>query len=95
MVEGPTTHRKMQAFPSLAHPGSWSTARRREDALQIVVVPELNGLGPQMVNELNLWLNKNANVPPTVDLVSACASVACVRFNYDNAPSQAWSQCVE
>ncbi|HSY79676.1 MAG TPA: hypothetical protein VK884_08700 [Verrucomicrobiae bacterium] len=95
VVEGPTTHRKMQAFPSLAHPGSWSTARRREDALQIVVVPELNGLGPQMVNELNLWLNKNANVPPTVDLVSACASVACVRFNYDNAPSQAWSQCVE
>jgi hypothetical protein len=95
VVEGPTTHRKMQAFPSIAHPGSWSTARRREDALQIVVVPELNGLGPQMVNELNLWLNKNANVPPTVDLVSACASVACVRFNYDNAPSQAWSQCVE
>ena len=95
VVEGPTTHRRMQAFPSVAHPGSWSTARRREDALQIVVVPELNGLGPQMVNELNLWLNKNANVPPTVDLVSACASVACVRFNYDNAPSQAWSQCVE
>ena len=95
VVEGPTTHRRMQAFPSIAHPGSWSTARRREDALQIVVVPELNGLGPQMVNELNLWLNKNANVPPTVDLVSACASVACVRFNYDNAPSQAWSQCVE
>ncbi len=95
VVEGPTTHRRMQAFPSVAHPGSWSTARRREDALQIVVVPELNGLGPQMVNELNLWLNKNANVPPTVDLVSACASIACVRFNYDNAPSQAWSQCVE
>jgi hypothetical protein len=95
VVEGPTTHRRMQAFPSIAHPGSWSTARRREDALQIVVVPELNGLGPQMVNELSLWLNKNANVPPTVDLVSACASIACVRFNYDNAPSQAWSQCVE
>ena len=95
VVEGPTTHRRMQAFPSIAHPGSWSTARRREDALQIVVVPELNGLGPQMVNELNLWLNKNANVPPTVDLVSACASVACVRFNYNNAPSQAWSQCKE
>jgi len=55
----------------------------------------LNGLGPQMVNELGLWLNKNANVPPTVDLATACASVACVRFNYDNAPSQAWSQCVE
>ena len=37
-----------------------------------MVVPELNGLGPQMVNELNLWLNKNANVPPTADLVKAC-----------------------
>jgi hypothetical protein len=93
VVEGPTTHRRMQAFPSIAHPGSWSTARRQEDALFIVVVPELNGLGPQMVNELNLWLMRNANVPPTADLVSACASVACVRFNYNNAPSQAWSQC--
>jgi hypothetical protein len=58
-------------------------------------VPELNGLGPQMVNELNVWLNKNANVPPTADLATACASVACVRFNYNNAPSQAWNQCVE
>jgi hypothetical protein len=95
VVEGPTTHRRMQAFPSIAHPGSWSTARRREDVLYIVVVPELNGLGPQMVNELNLWLMKNANVPPTADLVSACASVACVRFNYDNAPSQAFNQCKE
>jgi len=95
VVEGPTTHRRMQAFPSIAHPGSWSTARRQEDALYIVVVPELNGLGPQMVNELNLWLIKNANVPPTADLVSACASVACFRFNYDNAPSQAWNQCEE
>jgi len=95
VVEGPTTHRRMQAFPSIAHPGSWSTARRQEDALYIVVVPELNGLGQQMVNELNLWLNKNANVPPTADLVSECTSVACVRFNYNNAPSQAWNQCVE
>ena len=95
VVEGPTTHRRMQAFPSLAHPGSWSTARRQEDALYIVVVPELNGLGPQMVNELNLWLNKNANVPPTADLLSACASIACVRFNYNNAPSQAWNECKE
>ena len=93
VVEGPTTHRRMQAFPSLARPGSWSTARRREDALYIVVVPELNGLGPQMVNELNLWLMKNANVPPTADLVGACASVACVRFNYNNAPSQTWNEC--
>src|SRR6202167_2363917 len=95
VVEGPTTHRRMQAFPSIAHPGSWSTARRQEDALYIVVVPELSGLGPQMANELNLWLMKNANVPPTADLVSACASIACVRFNYDNAPSQAWSQCTK
>jgi hypothetical protein len=93
VVEGPKTHRRMQAFPSLAHPGSWSTARRQEDALYIVVVPELNGLGPQMVNELNLWLMKNANVPPTADLVNACASVGCVKFKYDNAPSQVWSQC--
>jgi hypothetical protein len=95
VVEGPTTHRRMQAFPSIAHPGAWSTARRQEDALYIVVVPELNGLGPQMVNELNLWLMKNANVPPTADLVSACSSIACVRFNYNNLPSQAWNECKE
>ncbi|HYK65959.1 MAG TPA: hypothetical protein VEY94_13535 [Patescibacteria group bacterium] len=95
VVEGPTTHRKMEAFPSLAHPGTWSTARRQEDALYIVVVPELNGLGAQMVNELNLWLNKNATVTPTADLIGACKSVPCLRFNYDNAPSQAWNQCVE
>jgi hypothetical protein len=93
VVEGPATHRRMQAFPSIARRGSWSTARRQEDALYIVVVPELNGLGPQMVNELNLWLMKNANVPPTADLVGACASVACVRFNYNNAPSQTWNEC--
>jgi hypothetical protein len=95
VVEGPTTHRKMQAFPSIAHPGTWSTARRQEDVLYIVVVPELNGLGPQMVNQLNLWLMKNANVPPTADLVSACGSVACLRFNYNNLPSQAWNECQE
>ncbi len=95
VVEGPTTHRRMQAFPSIAHPGSWATARRQQDALYIVVVPELNGLGPQMVSELNLWLMKNANVPPTADLASACASVACLRFNYNNAPSQTWNECKE
>lgn len=95
VVEGPTTHRRMQAFPSIARPGSWSTARRQEDALYIVVVPELNGLGQQIASELNLWLTKNANVPPTADLVGACASVACVRFNYNNAPSQAWNECKE
>ncbi len=93
VVEGPATHHRMQAFPSIERPGSWSTARRREDALYIEVVPELNGLGPQMVNELNLWLMKNANVPPTADLVAACASVACLRFNYNNAPSQTWNEC--
>ena len=59
----------------------------------IVVVPELNGLGQQMVNQLNLWLNKNANVPPTADLVDECADVPCVRFDYNNTPSQAWSEC--
>jgi hypothetical protein len=95
VVEGPRTHRRMQAFPSIAHPGTWSTARREEDTLYIIVVPELNGLGPQMVSELNLWLMKNANVPPTVDLASACASVPCLRFKYDNAPSQMWSECKE
>jgi hypothetical protein len=95
VVEGPTTHRRMQAFPSLEHKGSWSTARRQQDALYIVVVPELNGLGPQMVGELNLWLNKNANVRPTADLVGACESVGCVRFNYNNSPSQAWNECKE
>ena len=95
VVEGPVTHRKMQAFPSIAHPGTWSTARREEDTLYIIVVPELNGLGPQMVSELNLWLMKNANVPPTVDLANACASVPCLRFKYDNAPSQMWSECKE
>jgi hypothetical protein len=95
VVEGPATHRRMQAFPSIARPGSWSTARRQEDALYIVVVPELNGLGAQMVNELNLWLMNNANVPPTANLIGACASVACVRFNYNNAPSQAWNECEE
>ena len=93
VVEGPTTHRRTQAFPSIARKGSWSTARRREDALYIEVVPELSGLGPQMASELNLWLMTNASVPPTADLVAACASVACVRFNYNNAPSQAWSEC--
>ena len=93
VVEGPATHRRMQAFPSIARRGAWATARRQEDALYIAVVPELNGLGPQMINELNLWLMKNANVPPTGNLPSACASVACVRFNYNNAPSQTWNEC--
>jgi len=58
-------------------------------------VPELNGLGQQMTNELNLWLSKNASVTPTADLVSSCASVTCVRFSYNNAPSKAWAMCKE
>ena len=94
VVEGPTTHRKMQAFPSIAHPGSWSTARRQEDTLYIKVVPELNGLGPQMAGMLNLWLARNLNTP-VGDLPGSCSSVACVRFNYDNTPSQAWTDCIE
>lgn len=92
VVEGPTTHRRMQAFPSLARPGTWSTARREEDELYILVVPELNGLGAQMAGELNLWLSGQMTM--TSDLANACSSVACIRFSYNNAPSQAWSECV-
>jgi hypothetical protein len=93
VVEGPTTHRRMQAFPSLARPGGWSTARREEDELYILVVPELNGMGPQMAGELNLWLSRQATL--LTDLASTCASVPCVRFNYNNTPSQAWNECVK
>jgi len=92
VVEGPTTHRRMQAFPSLARPGTWSTARREEDELYILVVPELNGLGPQMAGELNLWLSAQTTLMS--DLANACSSVPCIRFSYNNAPSQAWGECV-
>jgi hypothetical protein len=92
VVEGPATHRRMQAFPSLARPGGWSTARREEDELYIVVVPELNGLGPQMAGELNLWLSRQTTL--LTDVASTCSSVPCLRFTYNNAPSQAWNQCV-
>ena len=92
VVEGPATHRRMQAFPSLARPGGWSTARREEDELYIVVVPELNGLGPQMAGELNLWLSRQTTL--LIDIASTCSSVPCLRFTYNNAPSQAWNQCV-
>ena len=92
VVEGPATHRRMQAFPSLARPGGWSTARREEDELYIVVVPELNGLGPQMAGELNLWLSRQTTL--LTDIASTCSSVPCLRFTYNNAPSQAWNQCV-
>ena len=93
VVEGPITHRRMQAFPSLARPGGWSTARREEDELYILVVPELNGLGPQMAGELNLWLSRQTTM--LTDIASACSSVPCLRFNYNNAPSQAWNECVK
>jgi hypothetical protein len=94
VVEGPTTHRKMQAFPSRSRPGTWSTARREEDALFILVVPELNGLAPQMAGELNLWLAGSTSALQS-DLSNACASLKCIRFSYDNAPSQAFSDCID
>jgi len=93
VVEGPATHRRMQAFPSLARPGGWSTARREEDELYIVVVPELNGLGPQMAGELNLWLSRQTTL--LADIASTCSSVPCLRFTYNNTPSQAWNECVK
>jgi hypothetical protein len=92
VVEGPTTHRRMQAFPSLARPGTWSTARREEDELYILVVPELNGLGQQMAGELNLWLSLQTTL--MTNLASACASVPCIKFSYNNTPSQAFNECV-
>jgi hypothetical protein len=94
VVEGPTTHRKMQAFPSRSRPGTWSTARREEDALFILVVPELNGLAPQVAGELNLWLAGNTSALAT-DLSNACSLLKCIRFNYDNAPSQAFTDCID
>jgi hypothetical protein len=93
VIEGPVSHRKMQAFPSQVTPGAWVTARREEEALLVEVVPELNGLGRQMAGELNLWLAGNTSALPT-DLSNLCASVSCIRFDYDNAPSEAWSTCV-
>jgi hypothetical protein len=94
VVEGPATHRKMQAFPSFARPGTWSTARREEEALYVVVVPELNGLGQQMAGELNLWLAGNTSTMAG-DLSNTCASIPCIKFAYGNSPSQAWNECVE
>jgi hypothetical protein len=91
VVEGPITHRRMQAFPSLARPGTWSTARREEDELYILVVPELNGLGQQMAGELNLWLSRQITLMSS--LANACSSLPCIRFTYNNAPSQALNEC--
>jgi len=94
VIEGPVSHRRQQAFPSLTRPGAWATAHREEDALYIKVVPELNGLGRQMAGELNLWLGGNTNTLPT-ELSNLCAGVPCYRFAYDNSPSQAWDQCTQ
>ena len=74
-------------------PGTWSTARREEDELYILVVPELNGLGPQMAGELNLWLSRQTTL--LTDIASTCSSVPCLRFAYNNTPSQAWNECVK
>jgi hypothetical protein len=94
LIEGPVTHRRVQAFPSLLKPGAWSTASREEDALYVKVVPELNGLSRQMAGELNLWFGGNTNTLPT-ELSNVCAGLPCYRFGYDNAPSQAWTVCRE
>jgi hypothetical protein len=94
IVVGPESHRKLQAFASDMRPGAFVTARREEEALYIKVVPELNGLGRQMAGELNLWLAGNTSAMAT-DLSNSCADLACVRFDYDNAPSQAWQDCTE
>src|SRR5579863_2785144 len=86
VVEGPITHKRMQAFPSLARPGGWSTARREEDELYVLVVPELNGLGQQMAGELNLWLT--GQVTLMTSLATSCSTVPCIKFPYNNTPSQ-------
>jgi hypothetical protein len=94
IVVGPESHRKLQAFASDLRPGAFVTARREEEALYIKVVPELNGLGRQMAGELNLWLAGNTSAMAT-DLSNACSNLACYRFDYDNAPSEAWGDCAE
>jgi hypothetical protein len=94
IVEGPVTHRKQQAFPSIARPGAWATASRAEEGLYVKVVPELNGLARQMAGELNLYLGGNTNTLPT-ELSNLCVGLPCFRFAYDNAPSQAWAYCSE
>ena len=94
IVEGPQSHLKMQAFPSMVRPGAFITARREEEALYIKVVPELNGLARQMAGELNLWVSGHTSAMSS-DLSNECADLACIRFDYDNAPSQAWDGCTE
>jgi len=92
MIQGPVTHRSLQAFPSLTNFGQWVTASREEDALYVKVVPELNGLGRQMAGELNLWLSGHTSNLPT-DFSNRCTNLPCHRFSYDNSPSQAWADC--
>jgi hypothetical protein len=93
IVEGPVTKRRMQAFPSLETPGAFTTARREEHALYVKVVPELNGLGTQMAGALNLWLSGNTNRLPT-ELSQVCGpEIRCIRFAYENLPSQAFEGC--
>jgi hypothetical protein len=92
LVKGPTTHRRMQAFPSLRRPGASVTANREEEALYVKVVPELTGLSRQMAGEVNLWLGGNTNSLPT-ELSNVCAGLPCYRFVYDNSPSEAWADC--
>lgn len=94
IVEGPESHRKMQAFPSTMRPGAWVTARREEEALFIEVVPELSGLGHQMAGELNLWVSGHTSALSS-DLSNECSNLGCFRFDYDNAPSEAWQDCTE
>ena len=94
VVEGPTTHHRMQAFPSRARPGAWSSARRSEDSIYIVVVPELIGLGEQMAGALSLWLAANTHTAG-FDLAETCGGVACIRFAYANSPSQSWDECTD
>ncbi len=94
IVVGPESRRKLQAFASDMRPGAFVTARREEEALYIKVVPELNGLGRQMAGELNLWLAGNTSAM-TTDLSNECSNLACYRFDYDNAPSEAWQDCAE
>jgi hypothetical protein len=92
IVEGHVTHRKQQAFPSTRKPGAFITATREEDSLLVEVVPELNGLSRQMAGEVNVWLSGHTDTTST-DLSNVCVALPCYRFDYNNAPSQAWENC--
>ena len=94
IVTGPQSHRRVQAFRSIDQPGAFATARREESALYIKVVPELDGLSTQMAGEVNVFLTGHTSATAG-DLASKCADVGCVRFDYDNSPSQAWESCTE